>query len=260
MEVPAPTSADRRPSPLDREAEVLYRRAEEIAARLSIPHSRVHRRGRRGGTAMVSAPFDDGGDEIDLDRTFEQLIDPRPLDTSRVIVRRRRRQRRALALLLDVSGSMRGERVKAGIAAVCALGAEFAGEQLMVVAFWSDASVLLEFGSPIDVPRLLRNLLALPGEGLTNLSFPMELAARALGGWPGYEQRALLLSDCVHNAGEDPRAWAARLPRLDVLLDVSGETDRELGRDLAREGRGRPARIGSYRDVPLAINAVFAPG
>ena len=38
----------------------------------------------------------------------------------------------------------------------------------------------------------------------------------------------LLLSDCVHNAGPDPRPIAARLPRLDVLLDTSGEDDVEL--------------------------------
>jgi hypothetical protein len=48
----------------------------------------------------------------------------------------------------------------------------------------------------------------------------------------------LLLSDCVHNAGPDPRPPAARLPRLDVLLDTSGEQDEELARELARRGRG----------------------
>ena len=52
----------------------------------------------------------------------------------------------------------------------------------------------------------------------------------------------LLLSDCVHNAGPDPRPLAARLPRLDVLLDTSGEQDAELARDLARLGRGRLRR------------------
>jgi hypothetical protein len=31
------------------------------------------------------------------------------------------------------------------------------------------------------------------------------------------DARVLLLSDCVHNAGPDPRPLATRLPRLDVL-------------------------------------------
>jgi hypothetical protein len=53
----------------------------------------------------------------------------------------------------------------------------------------------------------------------------------------------VLLSDCVHNAGPDPRPFAARLPRLDVLLDTSGEQDADLARELARLGHGRLRRI-----------------
>jgi hypothetical protein len=41
------------------------------------------------------------------------------------------------------------------------------------------------------------------------------------------------MSDCVHDAGADPRPLAARLPRLDVLLDTSGEQDADLARELA---------------------------
>jgi hypothetical protein len=62
----------------------------------------------------------------------------------------------------------------------------------------------------------------------------------------------------VHNAGPDPRPLAARLPRLDVLLDVSGEQDEELARDLARLGHGRLRRIRVYTDVAPALSAVFA--
>jgi hypothetical protein len=67
----------------------------------------------------------------------------------------------------------------------------------------------------------------------------------------------LLLSDCVHNAGPDPRLTAARLPRLDVLVDTSGEQDVELGRDLARLGRGRARQVRDHRDVAAALSAVF---
>jgi Mg-chelatase subunit ChlD len=207
---------------------------------------------------MISAPFDGGSDEIDLDRTFEALLEAEVPDSSRIIVRQRRRVRRALALIVDTSGSMRGERVRTAAATVGALAAEFADEQLAVIAFWSDAAVLLELGAPVDTAQVIADLLALPSQGLTNISFPLEVAARALAGHAGYERRALLLSDCLHNAGPDPRIAAARLPRLDVLLDVSGEHDLELGRELARDGRGRAARIRDHRDVAGAINAVFA--
>jgi hypothetical protein len=67
-----------------------------------------------------------------------------------------------------------------------------------------------------------------------------------------------LLSDCVHNAGPDPRAFAARLPRLDILLDVTGEQDPELARDLARLGRGRLRQVRTYPDVAPALSEIFA--
>ena len=75
---------------------------------------------------------------------------------------------------------------------------------------------------------------------------------------PQLSARAILLSDCVHNAGPDPRPFAARLPRLDVLLDVSGENDLELGRELAARGRGLCRVIRSHRDVARALSAMFA--
>jgi hypothetical protein len=62
----------------------------------------------------------------------------------------------------------------------------------------------------------------------------------------------------VHNAGPDPRPFAARLPRLEVLLDAAGEQDPDLARDLARLGRGRLRRARTYRDVAPALSDFFA--
>jgi hypothetical protein len=67
----------------------------------------------------------------------------------------------------------------------------------------------------------------------------------------------ILLSDCVHNAGPDPRIAAARLPRLDVLFDVSGEQDGDLARDLAGRGRGLVLPIRHHGDVAPALSRIL---
>jgi len=85
--------------------------------------------------------------------------------------------------------------------------------------------VLVKLGAPVRPLVLLDQLLSLPARGLTNVAFPLQLAAKELARVPARDARVVLLSDCVHNAGPDPRTEAARLPRLDVLLDVSGEKD-----------------------------------
>jgi hypothetical protein len=86
-------------------------------------------------------------------------------------------------------------------------------------------------------------------------AFPLQVAARELARIPARDARAVLLSDCVHNAGPDPRPFAARLPRLGALLDASGEQDAEL----ARLGRGRLRRIDTYTDVAPDLSAIFTP-
>jgi Mg-chelatase subunit ChlD len=233
------------------------RRAREIAARLAVSRPRTDRTARRGAGDIASVPYRGGSDDIDLDRTLEQLTEhPVPEDED-IIVRERVTTTRSVVLLVDLSGSMRGERARTAAAAVGALAAELARDNLAVIAFWSDAAVLSRLGQHVPPERLVESMLRIPARGLTNLAFPLQVARRELARVPARDARVLLLSDCVHNAGQDPRPFAARLPRLDILLDTTGEQDPELARDLARLGRGRLRQVRSYRDVAPALSEFF---
>lgn len=233
-------------------------RAQQIAARLSMPRPRLDVTATRGAGRLVSLPYRGGSDDVDLDRTLEVLAErPVPEDED-IVVRDRMRTRRSVVLAIDVSGSMRGERVRTAAATVGALAGELAHDDVAVIAFWSDAAILHPLGDPVRPSEILDQVLRIPARGLTNVAFPLELAARQLERVPAREARVLLLSDCVHNAGPDPRPLAARLPRLDVLLDAEGENDLELGRELAAAGRGTLRVIRTHRDVAPALGGVFA--
>jgi Mg-chelatase subunit ChlD len=238
------------------DAETL-RRAREIAARLAMPRPRRDRTARRGRGEVASVPYRGGSDDIDMDRTLEQLAEhPVPEDED-IVVRERVSTTRSVVLLVDLSGSMGGERARTAAAAVGALAAELARDNLAVIAFWSDAALLSRFGQQVPPARLVETMLRMPARGLTNVAFPLQVARRELARVPARDARALLLSDCVHNAGPDPRPFAARLPRLDILLDTAGEQDPELARDLARLGRGRLRLVRGYRDVAPALSEFF---
>jgi len=233
------------------------RRAQRIAARLAVPRPRRDLTARRGVGELASVRYRGTSDDIDLDATLEALAEhPVPEDDD-IVVRERVRTRRSVVLAVDVSGSMRGERVRTAAATVGALAAELSRDDLAVVAFWSDAAVLVRLGERATPSTLLDTLLRIPVRGLTNVSFPLVVARRQLARVPARDARVLLLSDCVHNAGPDPRTAAAGLPRLDVLLDASGEHDTDLGRDLARLGRGRLAVVHRYTDVAPAVTRLF---
>jgi Mg-chelatase subunit ChlD len=233
------------------------RRVREIAARLAVSRPRGDRTARRGRGEVASVPYRGGSDDIDLDRTLERLAEhPVPADED-IVVRERVTTTRSVVLLVDLSGSMRGERVRTTAAAVGALAAELARDNLAVIAFWSDAAVLCRLGQHVPPSRLVESMLGIPARGLTNVAFPLQVARRELARIPARDARVLLLSDCVHNAGPDPRPFAARLPRLDILLDTTGEQDLELARDLARLGRGRLRPVRGYRDVAPALSEFF---
>jgi Mg-chelatase subunit ChlD len=236
---------------------VVLRRAREIAARLALPRARRVAQ-RRGPGELISAPWRGSGDDLDLDRTLEQiLVEPRPRDED-FVVREFIQPRRAVVLLVDVSGSMKGERVRTAAATVGALAAEFTRDALAVVAFAADAMLLTGLNESRSPARVLEAMIRTPARGLTNVAFPLEVARNQLRDCPLREARVLLLSDCVHNAGPDPRPLAARLPRVDVLLDCSEEHDLDLARDIARLGRGRLAVIREHREVAPAVSRFFA--
>jgi Mg-chelatase subunit ChlD len=236
---------------------VLAARVRQIAARLSLRRPRGAALAHRGRGRLAGLPYTGRSAEIDLDATMERLVEQPFPDERDIVVRDRRRSRRVVVLAVDVSGSMRGERVRTAAATVGALIPELADDDLAVIAFWSDAAVLAPLGRAQSAERVLDALLRIPARGLTNVSFPLELASRELARVPARDARVLLLSDCVHNAGPDPRLAAARLARLDVLLDTTGEHDEALGRDLARVGHGRFARVRDHREVAPALAAIF---
>ena len=178
---------------------------------------------------------------------------PVPDDTD-IIVRQRVRARCAVALVVDVSGSMRGDKALTAAATVGALAGELIDDELAVIAFWKHAAVIKHLHEARAAPTVLADLLHLPTRGLTNVAHTLEVARRQLSTSRARHRRAILLSDSVHNAGPDPRLEAARLSRLDVLLEVDGEHDEQLASEMARVGRGRAVPVRTHHDVAPALN------
>lgn len=234
-----------------------HQRARRIAAQLAVRRPKRNMTARRGIGELVSVRYRGGCDEIDLDGTFDALAANPVLEEDDILVRDRVHTKRSVVLVVDISGSMKGERVCTAAATVGALAAEMVRDDLAVVAFWSDAAVITRFGEPTTPLGVLDTILRIPARGLTNVHFALGTAAELLRSTSNPDARVLLLSDCVHNAGPDPRSVAAGTPRLDVLLDTSGENDLELGRDLARAGRGRIRTIRTHREVAPALTAMF---
>jgi Mg-chelatase subunit ChlD len=233
--------------------------AQRIARQLSIRRRAIDPRSERGSGKIASVPYGYRSDDIDLDRTIEVLSEhPIPEDTD-IVVRERMRPKRSVVLIVDVSGSMRGEKIRTTAAAVGALCTDLGenGDQLAIVAFWSDAAVLKSLQSQATSTAMLDRLLRIPAKGLTNVQFGLTVARAELSRSAAPRRTAILLSDAVHNAGPDPRQIARQFPELHVLLQTDGEHDIPLGRDIARLGHGRFALVPTHRDVAPALNRML---
>ncbi len=228
-----------------------------IASKLALRPRRAHDH-HRGRTRPSLARFDGNSDDIDLDRTVELLAERRPLAAEELFVRRPTRARRSVALLADVSGSMDDTKARITAAAVGALAGELLDDELTVIAFWKDLALLRTRATRLDPVALLDELLRIQPRGLTNVHGAIELAARELQ-HSSLERRCIVvLSDCVHNAGPDPRDAARLAPTTHVLLEATGEHDAWLGERIAGVGGGRIRTVTRLRDVAPALTALLA--
>lgn len=230
---------------------------DRITRALALRRPPSRQRSGSGRGRLATVPYRYRSDDIDLDATIEVLTErPVPEDTD-ILVRERRHAPRAVALVGDVSGSMRGEKVRIAAATIAALCRDLRDDELSVVAFWKDAVVVQPMASGAVADQVLRALLRIPARGLTNVHFGLATALLELRRSRASNRTAVLLSDAVHNAGPDPRNVAARFERLHVLLETDGEHDEDLARDLARAGGGALVPVADHREVPGALNEVL---
>lgn len=234
--------------------------ARAIAGRLARRRRASRARAENGVGPLTPAPFRHRSDDLDLDRTVDVLAERPHPEARDLVVRERVADRRTVVLVVDLSGSMKGEKIRVAAATVGALAADLSStdDRLAVVAFWSDAAVLAPLGPARPPAGLIDTLLRVPAKGLTNIGFGLSTGLAELGRSTARHRSAVLLTDAVHNAGPDPRLVASRFPRLHVLLQTDGEHDESLGRDLARLGHGRCAPVRHHREVAPALDRLTA--
>ena len=171
----------------------------------------------RRGYRRLSPGKAGGEGDLDLDLSLE-VAGGRPKHADQLIARHWTAPRRALCLLVDHSGSMRGHGV--GMAAMAASAVVLNRSERVgtsVIAFAADALVLQGQGERRPPSALVDDLLSLRGKGRTDLALALRTAARELGREPAAERLAIVLSDCRATAGDDPLTALSGFDRVDVL-------------------------------------------
>jgi magnesium chelatase subunit D len=236
--------------------------ARRLAGRVFIRLGRIGP-ARARGTRRLGPARGDAGD-LDLDRTLDRwdpTVSGRP-DPDDLVTRTWIAHRRAVCLLVDTSGSMEGLAV--ALAAVAASGvvlaAENAGATLepAVLAFGAGVRVLQRQGVRRPPEELIGDLVALRGHGTTDLAAGLREASTQLAGAVADERLVVLLSDCLHTAGDDPAEALAGIDRLHVLVPLGGAEATAAASALAARGGGTMQQVRRLAEIAPALTRVLA--
>ena len=193
-------------------------------------------------------------DDLDLDRTLEEIAGKPYPEYDDFWVTERTRARRTYVLLLDVSGSMRGQKMMHAALAAASLARNITDDDFSVVLFWRDAAVVKGVTQQKPFAQLLDDILAARARGLTNLRLGLEVGLRELERTSTQEKVAIAFTDGVHNIGEDPLPIVERYPKLHVIGTSLEDSRVRACQELAERGRGRCIFVEHLEDIPAAVN------
>ena len=236
--------------------------ARRLAGRVFLQLGRVGPAKARGTRRLGPSRGLEG--DLDLDRTLDAWspsASRRP-GADDIITRTWTAHRRAVCLVVDISGSMQGLAV--ALAAVAAAGVIVANEagreklQPSVLTFSAGVQVLQAQGVRRPPEDLLSELVALRGHGTTDLAAGLREAAKQLAAATADERMVVLLSDCLHTAGDDPAEALAGIDRLHVLVPLGGPEAEAAAAPLAARGGGRAQTVRRLAEVGPALTRILS--
>ena len=236
--------------------------ARRLAGRVFLQLGRVGPAKARGTRRLGPSRGLEG--DLDLDRTLDAWTPSasRRPGVDDIVTRTWTAQRRAVCLVVDISGSMQGLAV--ALAAVAAAGVIVANEagreklQPSVLTFSAGVQVLQAQGVRRPPEDLLSELVALRGHGTTDLAAGLREASKQLATAVADERMVVLLSDCLHTAGDDPAEALAGIDRLHVLVPLGGAEAEAAAGPLAARGGGRAQTVRRLAEVGPALTRILS--
>ena len=197
-------------------------------------------------TALDHHPADG---ELDLEATLEV---PRPWTPEDLVLTRIEPREADVVAILDMSLSMTGEKI--ALTALAAAILRLKLERVAIIAFDTDAHVLVRVGESVTPRELVRRILEVPAQGYTNIEQGLRIALRELNRSARKERVGILMSDGIYNVGWDPVKVAAHYPRLHVVqVGAEERQGTRTCKGMVSAGRGRLYRAVAYQDLPNVV-------
>ncbi|MFN8052434.1 MAG: vWA domain-containing protein [Acidimicrobiales bacterium] len=230
--------------------------ARTLAGRVVVDLARTGAAHRRGVGRMRTARAAVAEGDVDVDASLERIAsargEGRPVALDDLTVRSWARPDTALCLVVDRSGSMRGDRLAAAaIAAAAVLYRQ--GHDCSVIAFSDRAVVVKAQDETRSADEVVGDLLRLRGHGVTDLGLALRAAASQLSRSRAGRRITLLLSDARSTKGAHPLPDASELAALGELAIIAPAGDTADAEDLATKVGGRWVPLAGPSQIPDAV-------
>lgn len=180
--------------------------------------------------------------DFDLEATLENYLEGglKPLRHDDVVWVEKIEKRSACALILDISGSMYGEKNIIAACAAIATAYSLRNSELGIIAFNTSALVLKSIRQEKPISKVLDEILEMEASGYTNIYDGLKKGLMELKTARAKRRWGLLITDGMYNVGSDPRIIARRFPKLHVIaLPSNAPHGLNVCRELASLGKGR---------------------
>jgi len=200
-------------------------------------------------------PGDDA--EIDVESTIDVLLEKRHVEPSDIVVETREPRKLAVALMLDASLSMTGDKLAMATAAIAVLTYRLKSVDYLLITFNDRPTVMKRLSEPMSLDDLIADLLDARAGGYTNIEWALTKGSEELSAASTRNRVGILVTDGNFTVGEDPSEAASRYRRLFVIMTESHDCQPIVCENMAARGGGKMYAVGSFDEIPRVLYRVL---
>lgn len=195
--------------------------------------------------------------EIDVESTMENIISVDRMAPSDIIVERREPKQLAVAMMLDASLSMTGDKLAMATAAIAVLAFRLKTVDYLLITFNDRPTVLKRINQSRNLDDLISDLLDAYAGGYTNIEGALRKGSEEISRSKGRNQVGILVTDGNYTVGADPVDVAASYRRLYVIMTESHDCQPMTCEAIARSGGGRMYTVSGFDEIPRVLYKVL---
>lgn len=195
--------------------------------------------------------------EIDVESTLDLIVEKKHISPSDLIVERREPRRLAVAMMLDASLSMSGDKLAMATAAIAVLAFRLKTVDYLLITFNDRPTVLKRVSQSKSLDDIISDLLDAHAGGYTNIEGALRKGNEELAKASTKNKVGILITDGNYTVGADPADSAGSYRRLFVIMTESHDCQPEVCEGIARNGGGRMYSVASFDEIPRVLYKVL---